>query len=161
MATEDIIREELVTLRFDIINASKLKRQQASGSTYNAIELVDVGAFSGSLVGPAHIATLATGRRAGKVPYDFVERLKTWAKAKGISFKSDDDLERWAKAVMWKIKREGTALWRTTGSKSSQLDIFKTPIDMCIERLTSRLSMFLYTDTKSRINKTIDEINSK
>lgn len=139
MTTQEIITEELETLRAEIIEASTKAGQKASGRTYEGIQAVDVTDRGGKLVGPSYVRVLATGRRAGKVPYDFPEIIKEWAAYKGISFATERDFDRWARAVAWKIRKDGTSLWRDMGSQGLEADIFYTPIRNFIKRITRRL----------------------
>ena len=92
------------------------------------------------LTGPGYIEVLAKGRRSGKVPYDFAAIIKEWAAYKGISFASEEEFDRWARAVAWKIKREGTSLWQDVGSMGLEQDIFYTPIRNFTARLSERLA---------------------
>lgn len=152
MTQEDIIREELEQLRSDIIEASRAAGQEASGDTYAQIAVENVTALGGVLSGPGYIEVLARGRRPGKVPYDFVRIIKTWAGYKGISFSSEAEFDRWANAVAWKIRKEGTSLWQDAGSMGLEQDIFYTPIQNFIARISDRLSAFYQTEIIKQID---------
>lgn len=142
MNIAEIIQEELTRLRQDIIARSEAAGQRASGRTYAQIEVQDVTDQGGKLVGPGYVGVLATGRRSGKIPYDFIRIIKEWATYKGITFADEKEFDRWANAVAWKIRREGTQLWRHVGKGGGYEDIFNTPIDECIGRLIERLAEY-------------------
>ncbi len=150
---EAIIREELERLRSGIIARSQQQGQKASGRTYAAIQTEDVSDKGGKLVGSSYVAVLATGRRSGKVPYDFVRIIKEWAAYKGITFSDEREFDRWANAVAWKIRREGTELWRTVGSSGGGLDVFQTPIEDCIKRISERLAVFYTVEISNQIQE--------
>ena len=154
MTTEQIIREELEQLRKDIIETSRAAGQEASGETYRKIAAEDVTSTSGKLTGPGYIGVLARGRRPGKIPYNFAAIIKEWAVYKGIGFGSEEEFDRWANAVAWKIRREGTSLWRDAGSTGLEQDIFYTPIRQFVERISSRL-LSVY---QAQIIKQIDNL---
>lgn len=139
MNTEAIISEELEACKRDIIEASTKAGQKASGKTYENIQLADVSEAGGKIVGPSYVGVLAKGRKPGKVPHDFPAIIKQWARYKGISFATERDFDRWARAVAWKIRREGTGLWQDMGSQGLEVDIFYTPIQEFIKRITERL----------------------
>ena len=67
---------------------------------------------------------LETGRKPGRVPKEFIDILKRWAQAKGISFSDEKQFNLWANAVKWKIIREGTKLYRSGQNE----DIFDSSV---------------------------------
>lgn len=154
MNAEEILREELERLLAEIVETSRRAGQQASGRTYEGMTVEHVSDSGGQLTGPGYVGALARGRRAGKVPRDFARIIREWAAYKGISFSSEKEFDRWANAVAWKIRREGTALWREMGQYGRQEDIFATPISDFLERLSERLAAFYTT----RIMERIDEV---
>lgn len=152
MTIERIIWEELEQLRRHIIEASRKAGQEASGETYAAIAVEAVSASGGQLTGPGYIGVLARGRRPGKVPYNFAAIIKEWAAYKGISFGSEEEFDRWANAVAWKIRREGTTLWQDAGSMGLEQDIFYTPIRNFTARISQRLAGFYQTQIVKQID---------
>lgn len=152
MDAEQIIWEELEQLRRDIIEASRQAGQEASGETYAAIAIEGLTASGGQLTGPGYIGVLARGRRPGKVPYNFAAIIKEWAAYKGITFDSEKEFDRWANAVAWKIRREGTALWQDAGSMGLEQDIFYTPIRNFTTRISQRLAGFYQTQITEQID---------
>lgn len=152
MNMEQILREELEVLRGEIVETSRRAGQQASGDTYRAIAAEGVDSSGGQLVGPAYVGVLARGRRPGKVPYDFARIIKEWAGYKGITFPSEEEFDRWAEAVAWKIRREGTGLWRDAGNAGLEQDIFHTPIRNFLDRLSARVAAFYRTEIVKQID---------
>lgn len=153
MTWEDVIREELETTRSEIIQRSEAAGQKASGQTYAQILVKDVSNTGGKIVGPRYSGVLAFGRRSGKVPYNMPQIIKEWAKYKGISFDTEENFNRWAEAVSWKIRREGTQLWRTRGSVGQELDIFTTPINDFTRRIAQRFSNLITAEILDQIKR--------
>lgn len=131
----DILRNELEQLKSDIIRRHEEVGQVASGRTRAAFE-VKVSDSNGQLLGNSYAGVLERGRRGGKVPYDFKDILLRWAEAKGIYFTNNTEARRWAWFVTQKIRREGTALYRS----GQTVDIFTTPIADFTERLSKQLA---------------------
>lgn len=135
---EDILNEELQRLVLDIIEASRNAGQEASGRTYQNITHDVTSTFEttqGRVWAPDYFYTLIRGRGPGAVPYDFEEIIKDWAAYKGITFESIEALNRFANAVKWIIKREGSQLYRN----NLYVDIADTPIDDFERRLSERV----------------------
>lgn len=160
MAYKDIIEEELTTLRDDIIRASEQEGQKASGDTYNEIQIENLTEFSGQLIGPGYIGVLATGRKPGKVPYDFEEIIGEWASTKGIEYSTQEEFEKFVSAVAWKIRREGTKLYRE--EKGGQLpQIFEIPINDCINRIAKRIAIASSESVVARIDNELKKFYGK
>lgn len=102
-------------MRQEIIRKSQDAGQEASGETYRRIVVeVDGDEFTieGSITAPVYFHTLLRGRGPGKVPVELPQILMEWAKVKGITFEDPRDLVRFANAVTWKMRREGSKLFR-------------------------------------------------
>lgn len=124
---EEILATGLHQLIVDIIAASEAHGQKASGRTYEMIaqEVNRTGELvEGSVTAPSYFFTLIRGRGAGKVPAEMTEIIMEWAGYKGITFSEPQELVRFANAVAWKIRREGTQMYR----RGEYLDIIETPI---------------------------------
>ena len=88
----------------------------ASGNLSNSLEYVITNEGDGT-----HIQILAYpyffysehGRRAGKIPYNFVDILEEWVADKGITVPSGLTARKFASAIAWKIKRYGSLRYRT------------------------------------------------
>lgn len=150
---KDILSEELETLRVDVIDRhekakdSKGNSQVATGNTRDSFGWRLTGDYSGVFEGASYAGVLQTGRKGGKVPYDFKDILKRWAEAKGITFNTDADFNRFAYFVAQKIRKEGTNLY----SSGNTIDIFDTPIRDFEIRLQNRLSVFYTAEIQNLI----------
>lgn len=143
----EILHEELDTLLRDIIARHEEAGQVASGTTRDSFE-VAIDGLHGRIMGnrwPAPV--LETGRKGGKVPYGFKNIIREWIVAKGLRFKDDKQLDRWAAAIAWKIAREGTQLYRAGAPK----DIFETPIAEFTQRLSERIAVFYAAEVVNNI----------
>lgn len=145
MTNAEIIKRELETLRVDIINRHIKAGQRATGNTANSLNVKNVSDLGGELWGAEYIGVLEQGRKPGKVPYDFKQILIKWARAKGITFGSQKELNSFAYFLAKKIREEGT---KTFHQKE---DIFTTPIKDFTERLVRELGKLYITDIKNTI----------
>lgn len=145
----DILREELERLRSDIIFRHEQAGQVASGKTREALEVQLHDQTTGQLIGFSYSGVLERGRKPGGVPRDFIDILKRWAAAKGISFSDEKQFNIWANAVKWKIIREGTKLYKSGQTE----DIFSTPYQELNTRLSTRIAAYF----ESEINNLIFE----
>ncbi|MDR1416269.1 MAG: hypothetical protein LBJ57_02465 [Prevotellaceae bacterium] len=149
-AIGSILREELDALLRDIISRHEQAGrtgQVASGRTRDSFE-VAVEGLHGRIMGnrwPGPV--LETGRKPGRVPYDFQSIIREWIVAKGLSFRDNDQLNRWAAAIAWTIKREGTELYRS----GAREDIFQTAIADFTDRLANRIAIFYAAEVVSNI----------
>jgi hypothetical protein len=132
----EILQHGLTKLKDDIIARHIAAGQKASGRSAAAFEVKITGELSGELWGPVYAGVFETGRRSGKAPFDFKDIIMDWAAAKRLSFPDRKSFERWASAVAWKIRREGTAMYRTGKTE----DIFDTPMRDFEEYLAGELS---------------------
>lgn len=146
MNATQILTEELNTLSNDISRRIETSGAAASGATQKSLE-VEVNGVFGVLKGASHIGVLKGGRKPGKVPRDFIDILKRWAQAKGLSFQDEKQFDLWANAVKWKIIREGTKLYQSGQTQ----DIFDTPIEDFEKRLTERIGNYYEVEIKNEI----------
>ncbi len=143
----DILQEELNQLRTDIIFRHEQAGQVATGKTREALQIQIPNQMTGQLVGFAYSGVLERGRKQGGVPRDFIDILKRWAAAKGISFSDEKQFNLWANAVKWKIIREGTKLYRG----GQREDIFTTPYEELNIRLSARISTYFENEINNLI----------
>ncbi len=141
MTQEEILTAAINTLIVDIIARSEAEGQRASGATYATLKAENVSATHAELWGATYIGVLEDGRKPGNTPKGFVEIIKEWAQVKGIAESDPEEFEKWARAVAWKIKREGTKLYREGGGK----DIFITAIETLKTTLKTELEIFYKT----------------
>lgn len=148
MTIEEILSKELNQLKSDVIERHEQAGQVASGKTRSSF-VVDTQGRRGQLSGNAYVGVLEQGRRGGKVPADFIDILKRWATAKGISFSNERQFNTWAYFVKKKIMKEGTKLYRS-GTKQ---DIFTTPIREMSERLSEKVGAYYKVQIENEIFK--------
>ena len=133
MTTQQILKEELDILKSDIIIRIQNSKQVASGETIKKFETKSTDS-NGQLLGASYVGVFEKGRKPGGVPRDFIEILKRWSQAKGMSFENEDKFNLWANAVKWKMIKEGTKLYRSGQTQ----DIFTTPIEDFSNRIARR-----------------------
>lgn len=147
----NIVGEELEQLIEDIIRFSRNAGQEASGQTYQNIkDHVDKGTdyVKGSVTAPVYFSTLIRGRGPAHIPANLPELIAEWAQYKGITFQTPEDALRFARATAWKIRREGSELYRN----HLYIDIVDTPIKMFEERLKSRIDSFMKIQITRNLN---------
>ncbi len=141
-ALEKAIAEQLQALREGIVSRSREAGQEASGKTYRQIvaetSLGKDGVY-GAIIAPVYFHTLVRGRYPGKTPYNFAELIMEWMKAKHIAPSDPKKLARFANAVAWKIRREGSKLYRD----HRYIDLADTPIQMFEDWLKGELDRFM------------------
>lgn len=133
-----ILLEELEIFRNDVIQRSKDAGQEASGNTYNniVVHVEQTDRLRGYVTAPSYFYTLIRGRGPGGVPMNMAEIIMEWAQHKGISFDSPESLLRFARAVAWTIRREGTQLYRD----HLAIDLIDTPAREFYERMRTRIT---------------------
>lgn len=136
MTTDEIISKNLDILVYDVKQRHKQAGQQVTGKTINSLQKDILSTGHHVLYGKEYIGVLEHGRKPGKVPYNFIQILREWANAKGITFENEKQAQRWLNYNMWSIKTFGTKMYRT----KQTLDIFTTPIEQFKSRLSQELS---------------------
>ncbi len=134
MTIKQWLNIELQVLIEDIIRASEAAGQRASGQTYSKItrEVIESpDEVTGSVFAPEYFYTLIRGRGPGKVPVNMAQIIAEWAQYKGIGFSTPEELLRFANAVAWKIRKEGSQLYRN----HLYIDIIDTPVRVFEEKL--------------------------
>lgn len=133
--------DEIISKNFDILISDVKTRhsqagQKVTGKTINSLQKDIIESGHHVLYGNQYIGVLEHGRRPGKVPYNFIQILREWANAKGITFENEKQAQRWLNYNLWSIKTFGTKMYRT----KQTLDIFTTPIEQFKNRLSQELS---------------------
>lgn len=167
-----IISEELESLRQRIIDNHRTAGQIASGRTAASLNVV-MRENGGTLFGRQAFGTLERGRKAAKTPQGFVSIIKQWIKDKGLTIPSipyiREPSERWqpkytpeerglntlAGAIAYKIRTEGTRLFRDGGRK----DIYTPEIEKTKTNINQRISVLLQAQIMC-INESISNENS-
>lgn len=142
-----ILQNNIEKLKDNIISRHVAAGQVASGRAKAGFEVKMLTPLHGQLWGKSYSGVLEQGRRGGKTPKEFRLIIERWAIAKGITFSSDADRNRFAYFVAQKIRREGTKLYRDGGS----IDIFSSAIEEMKETLTKELGVTYQIEIKNQI----------
>lgn len=143
---EIILAQELELLRDDITSRHEIAGQNVTGETIRSLEVI-TNAHTGRLLGATYLGVLEQGREPGKVPRIFVEILKMWIVAKGLSFTDENDLTRFANAIKWNTIKHGSYLYRSGGRN----DVYTPAIEDFQNRLAGRIVMYFETEIKNEI----------
>lgn len=166
-AASIIINEELERAKLIIIQHIWQNGQNASGRTVDSLHVV-MNPEGGTLFGRNFFGTMETGRRAGKIPYNFSGIILQWMRDKGIhgtpiAYKTNrahkyipqerGDLSM-ASAIAHTIAAKGTKLHRLGG----RADVYSNVIPETMERLGNRLMQLIhmYIETIKLNNETIE-----
>ena len=138
---EEVLRRNFAKTESEIKRRIEQYNKVATGDTIKSFE-VNVFGYKAKLLGASYIEAVEKGRKAGKVPRNMTEILMRWIRAKGLSFKDDKDLERWANAIKWKIIRTGTLQFRS----GKVLNIMGEPTDKLADNIQGEISELLQSD---------------
>ena len=143
-------------------------RTTASGRTKASIK-VEAVELTFTLLGRHPFATVETGRRAGKVPIDFLKILKQWAVDKQISLEPINYVrvpsDRWQPkytpqeralnaftgAVAHSIRTQGSALHRSGG----RADIYSEEIERTITNIREGMRTLVRSEIITTLNEQI------
>lgn len=145
----EALTKELQDYLKEILRAynSAVPISRASGRTGQGFEAVRVDDWHGQIKGYAYSGVMEKGRQGGKVPKGFYYIIKEWAEAKGLTFNSSSDLNRFAYFTAQKIARCGTSLYRRGG----RTDIFSEPLARTSQQLAKRLSTAFDTEINNAL----------
>lgn len=144
----DILDEELERAKQLIIAHIRANGQNASGKTIASMH-VEVDEGGGTIYGRSPFGTLETGRRGGRVPYNFRSIIRQWMKDKGIKaapipyvragehkYTPEERGEMsLAGAIAHRIAKSGTQLYRLGGRD----DVYSNVIPEAVKRIKARL----------------------
>lgn len=131
------------------LEEAKVKIQQnlastgtnASGRTSQSLT-VEVDGNTGVLYGRQAFGTVETGRKPGRVPYNFRDIIYQWMQDKGVHAKvegrrSQESADRsMAYIIARKIANEGSKLYRDEGRD----DIYSNVLPLTIERVRNEVT---------------------
>lgn len=137
----------LEELKLNIINRHISAGQVASGRTKAGFEVKMLSPFRGQLLGYKYSGVLERGRRAGKIPKDFMAIIAKWAAVKGITFNSDKDRARFVYFVAKKIREQGTMMYR----QRREEDIFTTATLRFEDILSIEIGALLEEEVKNKV----------
>lgn len=153
-----ILVEALEALKKEIIENHLRAKQKASGRTIESLR-VETDENSATLFGRGFFDVLETGRKAGKVPYDFQTIIRKWIQDKGIKARPIEyktgrphkytPQERGERTLAFFIARNirmnGTALFRSGGRQ----DIYSNAVTKAIKRIKERLAGVVHAEISS------------
>ena len=166
-----IINEEFLVLKEKIINNIISQGLSASGSTVDSLEIQEFES-SVALLGRKYFAALETGRKAGKIPYNYIEIIKEWAINKGtgklgiepLPYKRQESekfsyrftpieraLNRFAGSVAYLTRTQGSFLHRY----GYTIEVFSKAVEETIERIKNRVEIELRQFIINDLNKLI------
>lgn len=148
---QSIVRKHLEAIRKGIIARMSALGRNASGRSVASLGVVTT-ADGGYLEGSSSFLVMESGRKGGKVPYDFRSIIAEWTKAKGLSYQSlgstpEKGLAKLSGAIAYSIMKKGTRLYRDNGYN----DIYSTVMEKELEALA--------TDTAGTLELEVDAIN--
>lgn len=142
---EQVLSQELRNTVEQVRSNIRRANQSATGRTEQAL---GYGATNnlGYIEGAPWTWTLEKGRPPARSSSasdkrEFIENLKVWIRAKGITYRSDKELERLANFFRWYINRFGNKLYRSGGRS----DIISPPFDDLERRLMEVLPEYFTT----------------
>ena len=159
-----ILTEELRALAMRIKANHIRAGQKASGRTLASLR-VEVDGDHGTLYGRQAFATLETGRGAGRVPRHFNDIIRQWIIDKGIAVTNlpykrkpsvrwqpkytprERGLHAMAGAIAYKIRTEGTRLYREGGRE----DIYSPEVKDAIDNIMNR-AFGIFAEDVTHIN---------
>lgn len=153
-----ILVEELEALKKEIIDNHLRAKQKASGRTSESLR-VETDENSATLFGRGFFDVLETGRKSGKVPYDFQTIIRKWMQDKGIKARPIEyktnrphkytPQERGERTLAFfiarNIRKNGTALFRSGGRQ----DIYSNAVTKAIKRIKERLAGVVHAEISS------------
>lgn len=138
----DLTKEPSRTLVEEIKTRHQQAGQVATGRT-SALLRIEPTATGFNLVGWQYSGTYEEGRKPGKMPNP--DALVAWAKAKGITFKTEAQARSFGWALAKKIAREGTERYRLS-QQGKPVDIFRTPIANMRQTINEQIVFYLSHD---------------
>lgn len=134
-----LLTDEMLWLKQDIVRNMEQAGKTVTGRTKNSLQVFASGKQA-VLEGASHLHTLESGRgpaRGGAGDkQQFIQNLKEWIVAKGISYKDEQDLQRLASFFRWYINKFGISLYRRGGRK----DIFTPAIEKFTKSVNAKIA---------------------
>ena len=145
-----LLLDEMEQLRQEIVTGLQQAGKTATGRTANAIRIA-VNGNRAQLEAPSYLLTLETGRAPARSSGDkqqFIENLKAWIVAKGISYKDDNDLQRLAGFFRWYINKLGTKQFRM----GERLNIISPAIEKFADKINAKAAELYTIEISNVIN---------
>lgn len=166
-SVEQILREELGTLKAVIANNIRIAGEWASGQTANSMQVL-VTPNTGVLTGRRAFGTLETGRKAGKVPRNMRDIIYRWMQAKGIHAEPMPYVRKgphkygnaqirgdytMAAAIAHTIRTQGTRLYRNGGRD----DVYSRAIPEAVAKVSARIGGIYKAIVEQQIQSNLKE----
>ena len=97
MTIDEVIAKNLDLFIDDVKKRHISAGQRVTGKTIDSLKRKSIGINHQVIEGNEYIGVLETGRKGGKIPRDFINILRNWANAKGITFEDDKKATSWLK----------------------------------------------------------------
>ncbi len=150
VTVQQILAEELASLKQAITDNIRITGQWASGATADSMQVMTTS-NTGELTGRRAFGTLETGRGPGRVPRNIRDIIYQWMQVKGVhgrpipyvrggahKYASAQERGDWtmAGAVAHTIATQGTRLFRQGG----RADVYSQEIPKALERIQARVT---------------------
>ena len=147
MTIDEAIAKNLDLFIDDVKKRHISAGQRVTGKTIDSLKRKSIGINHQVIEGNEYIGVLETGRKGGKIPRDFINILRNWANAKGITFENDKKATSWLKYQAWKISKFGTKQYIS----KQRIDIFTTPFEDLKKNLSKDLSVGIKSEITNKI----------
>ena len=131
MEISQLLEQELQLLHNKILSNAQVAGKKVTGKTIASLESLVVkksDSVNATISAAPWFFTLEHGRGPAKGKAsgsDFLQNLKSWIQTKGIPVADDNELERLAKFLKWRINTSGTRQYR----QGAKTDIYTQAID--------------------------------
>lgn len=118
----------------------------ASGNLADSLEYVISDKSDGThitVLGDSYFIYAEKGRRAGKVPYNFVDIIQQWLEDKGIQVPQGLTPKRFASSIAYKIKYYGSLKYRTKSPSDVVEPVASEMIPRLNDILENRVMMYV------------------
>ena len=151
MTNEEIIEEEMESMRLGIVDFYRSTGMKASGQ-FEEETVVRIEGKKAFVDSPSYALQLIKGRKPGTMPP--ISKIESWIRSRGIKPVLDKiSISSLAFLIARKIKLEGTQYFQQGGT--DLLDSVVTPER--IQRILDRLSEYNLTEFTKRISRTLKE----
>lgn len=155
MKDEQIIQEELESIRQELIQRHHQLNMKASGQWADSLR-VQVNGTKGKLIGKDYTYYMQIGRRPGRMPP--LEAIEQWIINKGLK-PIEDKIKTSSLAflIARKIKEEGTKYYQQGGT--DLIDSVVTP--QRIQKIIDRVGQLKVVELKSQILEIVQKIKNE
>lgn len=133
-----LVMDVLTDARHAIVEQMRKNGQYVTGKTAQQIICeCEVGTFGAKarITAPISLLTLETGRRPGRVPFNFQQVIFQWSIDKRLQFRTVSARRSFAYYTARKISREGSWIYR----QGFRVDVYTTILRTATEKLKEKL----------------------